>query len=217
VTTMGKKLLASLTDAERLAVMKPTVTLLNSEECPIGAIPPQFVQPPEALAAWDTFKTVTEAAHPSDSKLIVIQRNEQRKAFDQTMGDMIDFILLASRRDPSLTVKFGLDSLGQTKSTSSHKMAQLLAIPLLILQAIDKEPGIVHCRVRGGVRGGIEIFIAYDDPTNEANWQRFDSFFNGGFVLPGLTSGRRAYMRGRYVFSQGKKGPWSEMVSIMVP
>ena len=217
MTMKGKYFLGSLTDTEALSLVKPAVMLYNSPGAPIQSVPEQFSQPPEVLAAYDTFKGMCDAASPGDSKQVVNERNAQRQVFNETMGNFVDFVTLASRKDPSLPAKFGLAFVGQGKSKTVSKMAQLLAIPLLILQAIDKEHGTVWCRVRGGVKKGIEIQYAYDDPSNESNWSHLDSYVNGFFGMTGLFSGRRAFIRGRYIFNEGKKGPWSEMVSIMVP
>ena len=217
MATKGRSIIASLSDAEVLAALKPGVTLYNSSGSPIQSVPDQFSQPSEVQAAYDVFNGLNSAASPSDGKQVVNERYAQRQIFNEKMGNFVDFVMLGSRKDPSLVAKFGFSFLGQGKAKPISKLAQLLAVPLLILQAIDKDPGSVRCRVRGGVKKGIEIHNAYDDPSNESNWSRFDSYVNGAFTMTGLSSGRRTYIRGRYIFSQGKKGPWSEMVSIMVP
>jgi hypothetical protein len=217
MATSSKGIVAAFSDSEALAALKPGVALYNSPDSPIQSIPEQFSQPSEVQAAYDAFKSVNDAATPNDGKQAVRERNAQRQVFNEKMGNFIDFVALAARKDPSMLAKFGFTFLGQGKSKQATKMAQLLAYPLLILQAIDKDPGTVYCKVRGGAKKGIEIHTAYDDPSNESNWNRFDSYVNVTFTMTGLPSGRRAYIRGRYIFSQGKKGPWSEMVSIMVP
>ena len=216
MTMKGKYYLASLSDAEALSVVKPGVTLYNSPGSPIQAVPEQFSQPSEVLAAYDAFKGMSDAASPGDGKQVVNERNAQRQVFNETMGNFMDFVTLAARKDPSLPAKFSM-AFGQGKSKPVSKTAQLLAVPQLLLQAIDKEPGTVRCKVRGGVKKGIEINNAYEDPSNESNWSHLDTYVNGAFAMTGLSSGRRAFIRGRYIFSQGKKGPWSEMASIMVP
>ena len=212
----GNKRVASLTDTEALALFKQPLALFGSPECPITQLPQQFCQPAEALAAYDAFKAKSDAALPGDSKQVVSDRAAQRKLFNGTMGDLVDTIELAARKDPTLPVKFGIDALGQGKGKTASKMAALL-VPVLALKAFDREQGAAQCKVHGGARKPTEVSVAYDDPTNEANWQHFDSFFTSAFWLRGLTSGRRAYLRGRYIFGQDKKGSWSEMASIMVP
>ena len=66
------------------------------------------------------------------------------------------------------------------------------------------------------MRKAVQIFHAYDDPTVEGNWALFDAFVTGTFTMNGLISGRRAYIKGRYLWPDEKSG-WSDMVSIMVP
>ena len=217
MSTKIKGILASLSDTEALAALKPGVTLYSSPESPIQAVPEQFCQPLEVQTAYDVFKGIADAASPDDGKQTVREKNEQRQIFNEKMGNFVDLVAMAARKDSNLLTRFGLASLGQGTTKPVSRAAQLLAIPLLILQAIDKDPGSVRCRVRGGVKKGIEIYNAYEDPSNESNWSRFDSYVNGAFTMSGLTSGRRTYIRGRYILSQGKKGPWSELVSIMVP
>lgn len=217
MTMRGKNFLASLGDAEALSVVKPAVTLFNSPGSPIQSVPGQFSQPAEVQATFDAFKVVSDAASPADGKQVVNERNVQRQVFNEDMGNFLDFITLASRKDPSLPGKFGIPLLGQVKAKSASKTSQLLAVPFLQLQTIDKEPGTVRCRVRGGVKRGIEIHNAYSDPSNESSWSHLDSYVNGAFAMTGLSSGRRTFVRGRYIFPKGNKGPWSEMVSIMVP
>jgi hypothetical protein len=213
----GSKRVAALSGAEFVAFLRPMITLYKSPKNPFKSVPVQFRQPAEAVAAYDGFKALHEVAHPSDSKQTVDALNAQRQVANEVLGDVVDMIELAARKDPGLPALFGIDSLGQTKAKTVNKMAVLLAAPLLLLQALDKELGSVHCKVRGGVSKGIEIFLTYDDPSNEANWHLLETFVNGAFVIPGLISGRRAFLRGRYIYSKGKKGPWSAIVNIMVP
>jgi hypothetical protein len=213
----GTQKMASLTDSEGLAVGRQMVTVYSSTECPLTPLPEPFIQPAEAVAAYDTYKKIADAAHPSDSTQVVKQRAAQRKLFDAVMGSLVDLIELGARKDSSLPAKFGIDALAKHKAKSVNKMGVLLAIPLLVLKTFDKERGSAHCKVQGGARKAIEIYFTYDDPSNEANWQHFDSFVNATFWMRGLTSGHRAYVRARFIFAQGKKGPWSEITSIMVP
>jgi hypothetical protein len=213
VAGKSKNLLAPLSDSEALAVMKGGVLLYNSPQCPIKGIAEQFEQPSEVQQTYDTLKALSEAAHPNESKQDANERAEQRKVFNERMGNFIDTVLLASRKAPGLLSTFNLDGLFQDRTKQVGKTL----IPHLILQVMDKELGMVRCRVRGGVKKGIEIQHAYDDPSNEANWLHLDSYVNANFSMPGLTSGRRTYMRGRYIFSKGRKSPWSEIASIMVP
>ena len=217
VTMKGKCFLASFSDAEVLWVLKPGVTLYSSPGSPIQSVPDLFSQPSEVQATYDAFKGMMDAANPDDGKKVVDARNAQRQIFNETMGNFLDLVALGARKDPSLPAKFSMSFVEQGKSRPASKTAQLLAVPLLLLQAIDKEPGTVRCKVRGGVKKGIEIQNTYDDPSNEANWNHLESFVSGTFAMMGLFSGRRTYVRGRYLFGQGQKGPWSEMVSVMVP
>ena len=213
----SKYFLAALNDAEALALMKPGVELYNSPGSPIQSVPEHFSQPSEVQAAYDAFKSISDAARPGDSKQVVYEKNAQRQIFNEKMGNFVDLVTLASRKDSSLPAKFNMNFHAHGKSKPASKMDQLLAMPMLILQAVDKAPGTVRCKVRGGVKKGIEIHNTYGDPSSESNWGHFDSYVNSAFSMSGLSSGRRTYIRGRYIFNEGKKGPWSEMVSIMVP
>ena len=201
--------MALLTDTEALALFKQPLSLFGSPECPIAQLPQQFCQPAEALAVYDAFKAKSDAALPGDSKQAISDRAAQRKIFNGTMGDLVDTIELAARKHPTLPVKSGIDALAQGRGKTASRMAALLAVPILALKSFDREKGAAQCTVHGGTRKPTEVSVAYDDPTNEANWQHLDSFFNSDFWLRGLTSGRRAYVRGRYIFSQDKKGSWS--------
>ena len=216
-TTKGKDLLAPLSHTEALALLKPGVALFNSPGSPISPVPEQYSQPSEVQAEYDVFKGMNEAAYPGESKQIANQRTAQRLVFNETMGTFVDFVALGARKDPSLLAKFGIAFPEPVKSKPVSKMVQLLSLPVITLRAVDKDPGTVWCKVHGGAKKGAEIYNAYDDPSNESNWSRYDSFVNGSFAITGLVSGRRIYIRGRYLLPQGKRGPWSEMVSIMVP
>jgi hypothetical protein len=212
----GKKLLAPLSDADALAVMKLGVSLYSSPDSPLKSLPEQFVQPPDTQKAYDAFKAIFEAAHPNESRQDAFQRAAQRKSYNETMGDFIDLVEVGSKRAPNLLSVYCFDVLLQGKPKAAGKAAQIL-VPSLTLRAEDKKQGVVGCKVHGGVKKGLEVQYAYEDPTNEANWQHNDAYVNANFIMGGLTSGRRAYVRGRYIYSKGVKGPWSEMVSIMVP
>ncbi|MCM0084234.1 hypothetical protein L4X63_21865 [Geomonas sp. Red32] len=214
--SQGKSLLAPLADADALSLMRPAVAVYNSPDSPFSVIPAQFHQPAEVQTAYDVFKAKYEAAHPNEPPQTTQDRKAQRKEFNETMGCFLDLVELASRKDPSLPARFSLHTLSSLKTKPSSKLSETSS-PSLQLQAVDKILNTVQCKVPGGAKKGIEVHLTYDDPSNESNWQRFDSFFHAKFQMAGLISGKRAYLRGRYVLAKGKKGPWSEMVSIMVP
>ncbi|HJV65767.1 MAG TPA: hypothetical protein VJ550_08540 [Geomonas sp.] len=207
--------IAALSDAEALSAFKPAVDLFGAPGCPLTPIPEAFIQPPEVQTAFGALRSGLDAAHPSDSKLVLDERKAKRKTFNEAMERFVDLVQVGSQKQPDLLVRFSLDFLFRMKSTSGTKVAQY-RVPNLILQVNDKQPSVVQGKVRG-VKKAVEIFHAYDDPTNEANWKHFDSYASGTFTMTGLPSGRRTYVRARFIIGKDKKSPWSDMVSIMVP
>jgi hypothetical protein len=210
-----KSFISRLSHSEVLALLGQGVRVYNSPDSPLGQVPSPFVQPAVVQEVYDGFKSANDAAQsgaPRESN----QRNALRIPFNKTMVDFIDLVELAARNDGSIAYKFGMDFLVTGTPTKSTSRSAQTSIPVLTVEAIDKEPTKIRGKVRGGARKGLEIYYTYDDPTQEANWLHFDSFASATFIMGGLTSGRRAYVRARYITSNGK-GPWSDLISIMVP
>jgi hypothetical protein len=214
VTTSGKSLITGLSDGEALAGLRPGVTLFTSTASPITPVPAQFVQPSEVQEVYDGLKSVVDVAYPND-KQSLDEKRAKRKDFNETMGSFVDLVVLAARKQPDLIAKFELDFLFRARPSSGIKTMQY-RIPSISLQVNDKQPQVIQGRVRG-VKKAVEVFHAYDDPTNEGNWTHFDSYASATFTMTGLTSGKRTYVRARFIIGKDKKSPWSDMASIMVP
>ncbi|QWV92453.1 hypothetical protein KP004_14740 [Geomonas oryzisoli] len=208
-------MLTRMSHSEAIVRVEPIVEAFTTGNPIQGPIPSFLVVGDELKSIYEHFKEVHRGAETGNHTMVA-ERNSLRPPFNQVFIDIMDFVELASRKDPTLPYRAGCEYFWHKKATPVRTVAVGKNIPVLTVSNLN-ERGAVLGKMKGvGKAKSIEMQYTYGDPTVEANWAHLAVQPTAGkMITRNLEPGRNCSLRGRAVATAGVS-PWSNYVTLII-
>lgn len=211
ITTM----ITRMNHSEVIVRVEPVVNAFANGN-PIGGTLPTFlVVGDELRSVYDHFREAHRGAETGEHTKIA-ERNTLRPHFNQVFIDIIDFVELASRKDPTLPYRAGCEYFWHKKSSPIRTATVSKNIPVLTVSNLN-ERGAVLGKVTGVAKAkSYEMQYTYGDPTFEANWGHLAVHPTASKMISrNLEAGKNCSLRVRAVATTGVS-PWSNCVTLII-
>ncbi|QXE90924.1 hypothetical protein [Geomonas subterranea] len=183
---------------------------------PIQGPTPSFLVVGDPLRnMYEHFKEVHRGAETGNHTMVA-ERNSLRPPFNQVFIDIMDFVELAARKDPTLPYRAGCEYFWHKKASPIRTVAVGKNIPTLTVSNLN-ERGAVLGKVTGVAKArSYEMQYTYGDPTVEANWGHLAVHPTASkMVSRNLEAGKNCSLRVRAVATTGVS-PWSNYVTLII-
>ena len=207
--------LLRMSHSEAIVKTEPVVDAFTQEPYPIpGPIPSFLTVGPALRSAFEQLKEAQKGAETGDH-MKTAARNALRIPYNQIIIDLADFVELASRKDPTLPYKAGLEYFWRKRSSTSHATAVLTAPTLTVVNGPDRGTVIGKATPVAGAKS-YEMQYTYGDPTVESNWSYLKVHGRASkMIIRALEAGRTCSLRVRGV-GTSEPGPWSNYITLIV-
>jgi hypothetical protein len=198
--------------------LEPVVVAFTTGEPPIKGAWAGFMTLPEQLGTvFYTFKSAHVKAKSTGSYSDIAERNALRPVLNVTFTDFMDYVELASRKDPSVPYRAGMDYFRKPAAVKTPAIRTTLTAPEKFTAKQGPEKGMVICSSLSvsGARG-FEIMYTYGDAMDESSWKHYMVY--GGtskMIVAGLEPGNSCTFRVRAIRSN-EWGPWSHYITMLV-
>jgi hypothetical protein len=170
------------------------------------------------LTSPDRYRTAAERYHASFNASMdkapenVAACEEDRRVLNREHALLMGMVKAASRVDPSLPEKFGVELATTTFPTSPP----LLTKPDRFKMEYSEKSGELTASIAyTKAAKTIEIWGCIGDPNDESNWRLLSASHTcTGIKVTGLTPGTKYWFRARAVRGN-ETGPWSNYLTMM--
>lgn len=212
------RLISRLSHDDAIIRLEPVVIAFNTGEAPIkGEWAGFMTTPAELKAVFYTFKDAHVRAKSTGSFSDTAERNNLRTGFNATFTDFMDYVGLATRKDPTLPYRAGMDYFRKPTAAKAPLTRNALTAPDKFTAKQGTEKGMVVCSALGvpGARG-FEIMYTDGDAMDESTWKHYLVYGGASkMVVNGLDPGKMYTFRVRAIRSN-EWGPWSHYITMLV-
>lgn len=200
-----------LSAAETLSLARQVRFRLTDHPVIKEPFPPYVPSLQKIGSGADVLEAAGHAAMNRDLEKIAI-KNQCCMALQTDLGMLAQHVELVAQGDFAV-----LQTAGFPMKRKKGKAARVVPDAPVLVVTNGKVLGTLDCTVSRSCKGGsIEVQITDGEPSVETNWRKAGpgSFVLSKFVLTGMQSATRYYLRARCVGSGGI-GPWSPYVTIV--
>ncbi|HJV64505.1 MAG TPA: fibronectin type III domain-containing protein [Geomonas sp.] len=212
------RLISRLSHDDVIIRLEPIVVAFTTGEPPIKGGWAGFMTTPDELkSVFYTFKDAHVRAKSTGSFSDIAERNSLRPVFNATFTDFMDYVDLATRKDPSLPYRAGMDYFRKPAAAKTPVTRTALTAPDKFSAKQGPEKGMVICSALSvpGARG-FEIMLTDGDALDESTWKHHLVYGGASkMIVTGLDPGKMYTFRVRAIRSN-EWGPWSHYITMLV-
>lgn len=199
-------------DVKALARGRIIKSMLVDHDYTKGPLPPGVLSPDQLGALIERLQVAGDEALSHDTQKIRIHR-EIRKEYNKAIKNLASHLEILANGDVSKLQNLGFD-LRQPPKKGARSQETLPTVEFTARHGLLEGTILIHIKLLA-LAAYYELQIASADPTQEENWQLYDTYIQPTKILiTDRTPGQRYWFRVRARGVNGY-GPWSPPTPLM--